>query len=99
MVPANCSSFSLEERPCAAAFHFWRRMFNVAGITLAQAQAKLDQWMAADDALSRSQSYSIDGRTLTRADAGEVQSRIVFWDNQVKRLSRGGIRMTGGVPL
>jgi hypothetical protein len=73
--------------------------FQVAGITLAQAEEKLAKWMAADDALARSQSYTLDGRTLTRADAGEVQSRIVFWNNQVKPLSRGGVRMTGGVPL
>ena len=42
--------------PSRMAFPFWWRMFNVAGITLAQAEEKLAKWMAADDALSRSQS-------------------------------------------
>lgn len=59
----------------------------MAGITLAQAEAKLTLWMAADDALSRNQSYSIAGRSLTRADAGHVAERIEYWDSKVKALT------------
>jgi len=64
----------------------------MAGITLEQAQAKLTAWMAAEEALATSQSYTItvDGntRSLTRADLGEVGKRIDYWDRKVKALSR-----------
>ena len=69
------------------------------GITLAQAEAKLAIWLAADDAVSKRQSYTVDGQAYTAADAGEITRKIIFWDKQVKRLSRGGIRVTGGTPL
>ena len=62
-------------------------------ITLDEAKAKLKTWMDADDALALSQSYSIDvggtRRTLTRADAKQVQDRINYWRREVERLERG----------
>lgn len=70
----------------------------MAGITLAQAEAKLTLWLAADEAVSLGQAYAIGNRSLTRADAGEITKKIEFWDKQVKRLSRGGIRMRGATP-
>jgi len=70
----------------------------MAGITLAHAEAKLTLWMAADDAVTTSQAYIIGGRNLTRANAKEIRENIVFWDKQVKRLTRGGIRVTGATP-
>jgi hypothetical protein len=71
----------------------------MAGITLDQATAKLDAWMAADDAVASGQSYSIGGRSLTRANAAEIRSNIEFWDRKVARLSRGGgIRCRYGAP-
>ncbi|HUX58131.1 MAG TPA: DUF6148 family protein [Bacteroidales bacterium] len=71
----------------------------MAGITLAQAQAKLTLWMAADDAVATGQSYSIAGRSLSRADAKYIQDRIEYWDRQVKRITRGGIRVRGATPI
>jgi len=70
----------------------------MAGITLAQAEAQLAIWLAADTAVATGQSYSVSGRALTRADAREIRENIKFWDGQVKRLSRGGIRMRGVTP-
>lgn len=73
----------------------------MAGITLEQAQANLDAWLAASTAVASSQSYTIDtgngSRSLTRANAGEIQSQITFWDSKVKALtpaSAGGRRRT-----
>ena len=67
------------------------------GITLAQAQAKLDLWMAADDAVAGGQSYSLSSggmtRSLTKADSTEIQGRILFWDNKVKQLTNGGSKV------
>lgn len=68
----------------------------MAGITLAQAEAELALWLAADAAVSSNQSYSISsgggsGRQLTRADALEIRNNIDYWNGWCCRLSRGGI--------
>lgn len=64
----------------------------MAGITLAQAEAKLATWMAADEALATSQEYEItvDGskRVLRRADLAEVAKRIEYWNRKVQSLDR-----------
>lgn len=63
----------------------------MAGISLDQAQAQLDQWLAASTAVAQSQRYriSVNGseRELTRADAAEIRQQIQFWDEKVKRLT------------
>lgn len=71
----------------------------MAGITLAQAQAQLDAWMAASTAVTSGQEYEIDTgsgrRRLKRADAAEIRNQIEFWDNRIKALtpaSAGGRR-------
>lgn len=64
----------------------------MAGITLAQAQAQLDTWLAASTAVASSQSYSIQTETgqrqLTRANAAEIQQQVKFWNQMVRDLSR-----------
>ncbi len=67
----------------------------MAGITLAQAETQLALWLAADTAVASGQSYTIAGRSLTRADAALISGNIDKWDQRVKRLSRGGIRVRG----
>lgn len=69
------------------------------GITLAQAEAKLTLWMDAEDKVAAGQSYSIQGRSLTRADLSEIGERIDKWDARVKRLSKGGIHVKGMTPV
>ena len=63
----------------------------MAGITLEQAQAKLDLWLAADTAVSNGQRYEIETgngrRQLFRADAAEIRNNITFWEQKVKALS------------
>lgn len=75
----------------------------MAGITLAQAEAKLQKWLDALDKVAEGQSYSIStgngSRSLTRANLGEIQQQVEFWDSRVKKLSRGGIRVRGVAPL
>ncbi|TCS37476.1 hypothetical protein EDC30_104280 [Paucimonas lemoignei] len=76
----------------------------MAGITLQQAQAQLDAWMAASTAVATGQEYSIGTRKLRRADAAEIRQQIIFWQRQVAQLgatSRGGprgMRVSYGVP-
>ena len=60
----------------------------MAGITLAFAQAQLELWLAADAAVASNQSYSIKDRSLTRADAGEITSKIEYWNGWCQKLAR-----------
>lgn len=71
----------------------------MAGITQAQAETNLTAWLAASEAVAKSQSYKIGERMLTRADASEIREQITFWDNKVKSLDRGGISVIGATPL
>jgi hypothetical protein len=59
----------------------------MAGITLAQADAQLALWLAASTAVAANQSYTIAGRTLTRAHAAEVRKMLDYWEAKVKSLS------------
>ena len=70
----------------------------MAGITLAQAETKLSEWLTVEEAVQTGQSYRIGERTLERADLQYIGERITFWNQQVIRLTRGGIRLTGGTP-
>lgn len=56
-------------------------------MTISQAQTHLDAWLAADLAIATGKSYAIGDRTLTRQDAGEVKSRIAYWQGVVNKLT------------
>jgi len=71
----------------------------MAGITLAQAEAKLALWMEADDKVASGQSYSIGGRSLSRADGKLIKENIMSWDRKVKELSDGGIKVRAVTPV
>lgn len=60
----------------------------MAGITLSQAQAQLDAYLAAETAVLTGQSYEIAGRKLTRANLDIIQAGIKAWDGRVKELGR-----------
>ncbi len=70
----------------------------MAGITLAQATAKLAEWLAADTAVATGQSYTIAGRSLSRANAREIRENIDYWDAKVQDLDRGGLVIKGITP-
>lgn len=59
----------------------------MSGITLAQAQTQLAAWLDADAKVALGQSYTIAGRSLTRADAGEITAKIEYWNSKVLSLS------------
>ena len=63
----------------------------MAGITLDQAQAQLDAFLAASVAVAKGQAYQIGTRAYRRADLKDIQLSIEFWDGKVQRLTRGGI--------
>lgn len=73
----------------------------MASWTLAEAQAHLDAWLAADLALASGQTASVGGVTLTRADAASVAKSIAYWRREVERLTAGrgpGARIVRVVP-
>ena len=55
--------------------------------TLAEAEAHLAVWVAADLVVATGQSYSIGIRSFTRADAKEITEKIKYWENQVSNLT------------
>lgn len=59
----------------------------MAGLTQAQAQAQLDAYMDAETAALNNQSYSIGGRTLTRANLKDIREGIQYWNAMVKELA------------
>lgn len=65
-------------------------------ITAAQAQSQLDAWLAASLAVARNQSYEIEGRKLTRADAAEIRKQIDYWEVRISAAKNGGRRMRIG---
>jgi len=52
-------------------------------LTLTQAQTALDAWIAADLSVAKGQSYSMNGRTLTLANAKEIREQIQYWERRV----------------
>lgn len=61
----------------------------MAGITLAQAEAKLAEYLAAETKILTGQRVEIDGKSLTRANLETIQAGIATWDRRVKELSAG----------
>lgn len=59
----------------------------MAGITLAQAEAKLQSYLDAETKVLKGQAVSIDGETLTRANLDIIQRGIDAWDKRVKNLA------------
>lgn len=58
----------------------------MAGITLAQAEAQLAAYLAAETAVLRGQSYELAGRRLTRADLTAIQAGVELWSTRAAAL-------------
>jgi len=59
----------------------------MAGITLVHAQTQLALYLAAEATVLTGQKYEIAGRSLQRADLGDIQIGINTWDARVKQLT------------
>lgn len=72
----------------------------MAGITLAQAEAKLTEYLSAETEALKSQKLGIKDRNVERAELASIRDGIKYWDDQVKRLSTGrtGRRVRGITP-
>jgi len=75
----------------------------MAGITLAQAEAQLDEALAALSAARNAQQYSIStgtsSRQLSRAALSALEASVDKWETKVQQLSRGGIRVRSASPF
>lgn len=73
----------------------------MAGITLEQAQAQLEKYLAAETAVLSGQEYEIAGRRLRRANLSEIQAGITLWNDRVVQLqakANGGRRSISARP-
>ena len=78
-------------------------MTNPNAVTLEQAIALRDSWLAALTALGTAQEYTITNgpamRKLVRADIKEVREQFKFWEARVRDLTPGTRRVRYGVPF
>lgn len=58
-----------------------------SGITLAQAEAQLAAYLAAETAVLSGQEYEIAGRRLKRANLSEITKGIEIWNERVRSLT------------
>lgn len=58
----------------------------MAAIELERAKKHLDMWLEAESEVAVNQSYTIGGKTFTRADLGQIRKEIEFWANKVATL-------------
>lgn len=58
--------------------------------TLEQAQAKLLAYSEAEEKVLTGQSYTLGGRSLTRANLAEIRAGMTLWEGRVSRLESTG---------
>lgn len=56
-------------------------------MTLTQAQAQLDAWLAASLALASGKEHTIGDRRIRFEDGAEVREQIAMWQRQVNALT------------
>ena len=64
----------------------------------------LDAWLEAELQITAGQSYSIDGKTVTKANLSEVRNSVKYWERQVtllkrKKKGKGRVRVSNVVPM
>lgn len=72
---------------------------SMAGITLAIATARLEDYLDAELKILSGQEKTIGTRTLKRADLGEVRDGIEMWSRKVQDLSNRANGRGRGVTL
>ena len=56
-------------------------------LNLSTARTALTAWIAADLAVAKGQSYSMNGRCLTLANVREIREQITYWERRVAAFS------------
>lgn len=78
------------------------RTFKMA-LSVTICQQHLDQYLAAELAVLGSQSYTIGGRSLTRANLAEIREGIKIWSDRLDAANMAaangsGMRMRRSIP-
>ena len=68
-------------------------------MTVTQAQAQLDAWLAASLAIAKGKEHSIGDRRIRFEDAAEVRNMIAFWQSKVNSLTAKATGRSGGIVL
>lgn len=75
----------------------------MSAISLSEAETELAAALEALREARKAQSYSIStgggSRSRTQHALKDLRDEVVFWQKQVERLSRGGIKVRGATPL
>ena len=58
----------------------------MAAITLETAKKHLEMWLEAESEVAINQSYTIGGKSFTRANLGEIRKQIEYWSNKLQAL-------------
>lgn len=58
----------------------------MSAISLETAKKHLEQWLEAESEVSINQSYTIGGKTFTRANLSEIRKQIEFWENKIAEI-------------
>lgn len=58
----------------------------MAAITLETAKRHLDMWLEAETQVAINQSYSIGGKSFTRANLSEIRNQVKYWSDKVEEL-------------
>ena len=59
-------------------------------MTIEEIRKQLDAWEAADRAISKGKSYTIDGLQYNRQDAAEVRKAVDYWTKRLLAVMRRG---------
>lgn len=59
-------------------------------MTIEEIRKQLDAWEAADRAISKGKSYTIDGLTYEKQDASEVRKAVEYWTKRLLAVMRRG---------
>lgn len=62
----------------------------MAADRLTFARERLALYYAAEEKVLTGQSYSLGGRTLTRANLSEIRAGVTLWEGRVSRLETTG---------
>lgn len=58
----------------------------MAAITLETAKRHLDMWIEAETQVAINQSYTIGGKSFTRANLSEIRNQVKYWSDKVEEL-------------
>ena len=70
----------------------------MAGITAAQAETKLAEYLAAESKVLLGQMVEIDGQRLTRADLPAIQAGVKLWDARCRTLGGKLVQVRQVIP-